>query len=51
VAALLKGAGVVIAHNAAFDYPWWKAQYLLARERTWADSMRKIDWQRHGQDS
>jgi DNA polymerase-3 subunit epsilon len=48
VEQLLTDAAVVIAHNAAFDRPWWEDRFPLARVTPWACSLGEVGWRGHG---
>ncbi|CAH2030557.1 3'-5' exonuclease [Trichlorobacter ammonificans] len=45
VMALVAGADLVIAHNAAFDRPFVEARYPAFAGIPWACSVLQIDWQ------
>ena len=51
VAALLDGAGLVIAHNARFDRPFAEARLPVFTEIAWACSHRDVDWRLEGFES
>jgi DNA polymerase III subunit epsilon len=44
VAALVEGAGLVIAHNAGFDRPFLERRLPIFRDKAWACSQREIPW-------
>ena len=48
VAALLDGAGVVIAHNAAFDRPFLERQLPAFAQKPWACSHAQVPWAEEG---
>lgn len=45
---LLRDADLIIAHNAAFDRPWWEDRYSLARDKPWCCSLNDVDWRGQG---
>ncbi len=48
VAAFVKDASVVIAHNASFDRPFVEARWPLFAQLDWACSIKDIDWKEEG---
>ncbi len=48
VAAFVKDASVVIAHNASFDRPFVEARWPLFAQMDWACSIKDIDWKEEG---
>jgi DNA polymerase-3 subunit epsilon len=48
VAAFLKDASVVIAHNASFDRPFVEARWPLFAQLDWACTIKDIDWKEEG---
>ena len=48
VAALVDGAVMVIAHNAAFDRPFLEARLPVFSSMAWACSLEQIDWNAEG---
>lgn len=48
IAGVLKGVGLVIAHNAAFDRPFLEARLQAFAALPWACSMRDVPWKEHG---
>jgi DNA polymerase-3 subunit epsilon len=51
IAALLDGADLVVAHNAAFDRPFVEARLPQFQALPWACSFADIDWKQEGQGS
>ena len=48
IAGLLKGVGIVIAHNASFDRPFLEARLPLFATLPWGCSVRDVEWREHG---
>ena len=48
VAAFLRGAKYVIAHNAAFDRPFLEARLPVFATPAWACSLAQIEWEQEG---
>jgi DNA polymerase-3 subunit epsilon len=48
VEEFVRGANVVIAHNAAFDRKFAERFWPTFAEKHWACSMAEIDWRKHG---
>jgi DNA polymerase III subunit epsilon len=48
VRALVDGAGIVIAHNAAFDRPVAERRFPHLAQIAWACSQREIPWREEG---
>jgi DNA polymerase-3 subunit epsilon len=48
VAAFVKDAAVVIAHNASFDRPFVEARWPLFAQLDWACTIKDIDWKEEG---
>lgn len=48
VAAYVAGAVIVVAHNAAFDRPFVERFCEAFKLKSWACSMREVDWAGHG---
>ena len=48
VEELIREASVIIAHNAAFDRPWWEQRFPSARAKAWACTLREVGWRAHG---
>lgn len=48
VAALAADAGLVIAHNAAFDRPFVDRRLSAFRDKAWACSQREVPWKALG---
>ena len=51
IAALLEGADLVIAHNAAFDRPFVEARLPQFQHLPWGCSFADIDWKTEGHGS
>lgn len=51
IAAMLEGADLVIAHNAAFDRPFCEARLPAFTQLPWGCSFADIDWKKEGQSS
>lgn len=51
VDALLKGADLVVAHNAGFDRPFVEARLPQFAKLPWACSFADLDWKARGQGS
>ena len=51
VGALLADAGLVIAHNAAFDRPFVDRRFPASRDKAWACSQREVPWKELGASS
>lgn len=51
IAALLDGADLVIAHNAAFDRPFVEARLPQFQKLSWGCSFADIDWKAEGHGS
>lgn len=51
VAAMLEGADLVIAHNAAFDRPFCEARLPEFAQLPWGCSFADIDWKKEGHGS
>ena len=50
VLSILSSADLIIAHNAAFDRPFFDNRFPNLRESRWACSMTQLDWADHGFD-
>lgn len=48
VAAFIGPAAVMVAHNAAFDRPFVERLCEAFKLKSWACSMREVDWAAHG---
>lgn len=48
VAAFLEGTNLIIAHNAAFDRPFFERTFPELREHHWACSLREVPWAEYG---
>lgn len=48
VAALVEGADVIIAHNAAFDRPFMEIRWPLFATLAWGCSLMQINWREAG---
>lgn len=44
IAAFVEGAGLVIAHNAAFDRPFAEQRWALFTDLPWACTWREVPW-------
>ncbi len=51
IAAMLEGADLVIAHNAAFDRPFCEARIPAFAQLPWGCSFADIDWKKEGHGS
>lgn len=51
VGALLREAGLVIAHNAAFDRPFVERRLPASKGQSWACSQREVPWKAFGASS
>ncbi len=51
VAAMLEGAGLVLAHNAGFDRPFAEARLPQFAQLPWACSFADLDWKKEGRSS
>lgn len=51
VGPLVAGAGLIIAHNAAFDRPFVDRRLPAFREKAWACSQREVPWKALGASS
>ncbi len=51
IAGLLKGSGIVIAHNAEFDRPFLEARLPLFGSLPWGCSIRDVPWKAQGASS
>jgi DNA polymerase-3 subunit epsilon len=48
IVGILRDAGLVVAHNAAFDRKWIERRFPDAAGLPWACSMADVDWGRRG---
>jgi len=51
VEALLRGADLVIAHNAKFDRPFLETRFPSFADKAWACSINDVPWEAHGMTS
>lgn len=51
VGTLLADAGLIIAHNAAFDRPFVDRRLPASRDKAWACSQREVPWKELGASS
>jgi DNA polymerase-3 subunit epsilon len=50
IVGMIGGAGIVIAHNAAFDRPFFDLRFPQLSNSPWACSLSQLDWQDLGYD-
>lgn len=50
IVALVNGADIIIAHNAAFDRPFLDRRFPQLQDHAWACSLSQLDWQDLGYD-
>jgi DNA polymerase-3 subunit epsilon len=50
IVGLMRGADIVIAHNAAFDRPFIDRRFPQLRDLSWACSLSQLEWQDLGFD-